>query len=314
MSILKIAIIGAGAMGSLYGGLLSEAGHDVYLIDIGTDHIEAICQRGLYIESKDGTRIVRNIKAVTDPQNVGEAQLVFIFVKATDTEKAVIQNQAVIGENTIVLTLQNGLGNIEKIRQIVPGKNILAGTTGHGATMIGPGIIRHAGEGKTVIGELDGKITDRLQKIYDLLYKAQFDIDISNNIIGALWDKLLVNAGINPLTAITGLENGKILANKEIERILEEAVSEGVSVAKAKGIKLGYPDAVQHTKEVCIATAENKSSMLQDILNKRKTEVEMINGAIVREGKLLNIDIRINQILEALVLAKEKSYKKSPEL
>lgn len=308
MRTVKIAIIGAGAMGSLYGGLLSEAGHDVYLIDIRTDHIEAISQRGLYIESKDGTRIVRNIQAVTDPKKVGEVQLVFIFVKATETEKAIIQNQAVIGENTIVLTLQNGLGNIEKIQQIVPEKNILAGTTGHGATMIGPGVIRHAGEGKTVIGELDGKITDRLQKIYDLLHKAQFDVDISDNIIGALWDKLLVNAGINALTAITGLENGKILANKEIENILEEAVSEGVSVAKAKGIKLGYPDAVMHTKEVCKATAENKSSMLQDILNKRKTEVEMINGAIVREGRLLNIDTRINQILEALVLAKEKSY------
>lgn len=305
---MKIAILGAGAMGCLYGGLLAEAGNDVWLIDVWKDHVDAVNTQGLHIEGVSGERTIKNIKATADSEEVGTVDLVVVFVKSTLTEIAISQNKAVVGENTAVLTLQNGLGNIEKIQSVVDKKNIIAGTTAHGSTMIGPGKIKHAGQGTTIIGELDGRATERMKQMKETFESAKLEIEVSDNILGLIWDKLLVNIGINALTAITGLKNGELVEHEETEWILEQSVGEAMRVAHAKGIKLGKEDAVAHAKEVCKATAANRSSMLQDVTNKRKTEINMINGAIVREGEEYGIDTPINNVLTKLILTKEKSY------
>ncbi len=312
---MKIAIVGAGAMGCLYGSRLSSTDHEIWLLDIMEEHINTIQRKGLTVveKNKDGIdeiKLYKHLKATTKPEEIGQVDLAIIFVKSTITNLAVSSNKAIFGPNTLILTLQNGLGNVEAISQICGLANIIAGTTAHGASMIQSGEIRHSGIGKTVIGELSGKSTERILSISDLFNGAELETEVSNNVIGLIWDKLLVNVGINALTAITGLKNGKLIENPEIEELLELSVAEAQKVAQAKGISLNFNNPIEHTKQVCKATAENNSSMLQDVLNRRKTEIEQINGAIVREGLLLNVDTPVNLVLKNLVKAKEADYEK----
>jgi 2-dehydropantoate 2-reductase len=294
-------------MGCLYGAKLSAvAENSVYLLDVWQEHIDAVNSRGLMMESDGKSEKYENLVACSQSEYAGEADLALIFVKSTLTKQAVESSKHVFGPGTAVLTLQNGLGNIELISGAVGRGRVIAGTTAHGATMIGPGKIRHAGRGKTVIGELDGTVSERISAICNAFDKAGIETEITRNVLGVVWDKLLVNVGINALTGITGLLNGQLLEYPELEELLEAAVREGEAVAKALGVKLEFDDPVAHTKEVCRATAKNKASMLQDILNHRKTEIEMINGAIVREGRKLSINVPVNTALTNLIKFREK--------
>lgn len=304
---MKIAIIGAGAMGCLYGAKLSAVAQtEVVLLDVWKEHVDAINQEGLFMEEDGALLEYHQLKATTDAASVGQVDLAIVFVKSTLTTQAMENNQAVFGPNTVALTLQNGLGNVESIRSKMNEDNVIAGTTAHGATMLAPGKMRHAGTGKTVIGELSGKRSERIQEIASVFAAAGLEIEISHNVLGLIWDKLLVNVGINALTGITGLTNGALLAYPEIEALLEGAVAEAVAVAKAKGILLGFADPIAHAKEVCKATAANKSSMLQDILNHKLTEINMINGAVVREGIAHGVATPVNAVLTNLILFFEK--------
>ena len=305
---MKIAIIGSGAMGSVYGGILAEAGNEVHLIDIFEEHINKINEHGLCIVENGQERYIKNISATMDAKQVGAVDLAIVFVKSTITDIGVKQNKDVIGENTIVLTLQNGLGNIEKINKLVNLNQIIAGTSANGASMIEPGKINHAGNGGTIIGEIDGSITTRIRELKTLLDLEKLGpCTISENVMGLIWDKLLVNAGVNPLTALTGLKNGQLLDFEESTQILEELVNEGIEVAKALGIKLSYTNS-DNCKGVCRATSNNTSSMLADVQNQRRTEIMNINGMLVKEGRKLNIKTPVNELMTNLVLLKEKSY------
>jgi 2-dehydropantoate 2-reductase len=307
---MKIVIIGAGAMGSLYGAKLSAVtDNPVYLLDVWQDQVKEINAQGITVEETRSPElgVYRNLRASSDPNELGQADLALIFVKSTLTGRAVRDNRGIFGEKTMALTLQNGLGNIEAIAEILPRENIIAGTTAQGATLLGPGRIRHGGKGKTVIGELDGVSTPRLEAVAELFNRAGLETEISANVEGLIWDKLLVNVGINALTAITGLRNGELPAHGELAELLAAAVAEGARVAHAKGIKLNYPDPAAHTLEVCAATGENQSSMLQDILHGRPTEIETINGAILREGTALGIETPVNGVLTRLVKFFEKN-------
>lgn len=299
---MKIAIVGAGAMGCLYGAKLSaDPTNEVYLIDVWKDHIDAVNENGLLMEENGEIEAYRAVRGVVDARQAGICDLVIVFVKSTLTKTAVKENKAVFGPDTIALTLQNGLGNIDLIRDEIGDGNVIAGTTAHGATMLGPGKMRHAGSGKTIIGELDGRRTDRLDMIGDLFKAAGLETELSDNVLGLVWDKLMVNVGINALTGITRLQNGELLNYPEIEELLEAAVKEAHAVAKAKGIRLSFDDPVGHTKDVCRATAANKSSMLQDILNHKQTEIDMINGAVVKEAAEAGIAAPVNLVLTNLI-------------
>ncbi|WP_286847829.1 MULTISPECIES: ketopantoate reductase family protein [Aminobacterium] len=305
---MKIAVLGSGAMGCLYGGKLAEAGLDVTLIDVWKEHVDAINAHGLSVEGIGGDRVIKNIKAVTTPEEVKECDLLIVFVKATLTSQAMESARCIMGPHTSVLTLQNGLGNVEKISAVVGKEKVIAGVTGHGSTLLGPGKIRHAGQGNTVIGELDGKIDERLEAVGSVLEKGGFSVTLSNNVMGLIWGKLIVNIGINALTAVTGLKNGRLVDFPETEELLCGAVEEAMAVAKAKGISLEIGDPVEHTKKVARLTAENRSSMLQDVSNKRKTEISVINGAVVEEGVQYGVPTPINKVLYNLVSVKEKTY------
>lgn len=306
---MKIGIIGAGAIGSLYGAVLSESGQDVFLIDTNEGHVNAVNQNGLTIIHGDVKKVYANLQAFTDSIKItDELDLVIILVKTYVTEIALEQNQHLFKENTPVLTLQNGLGNIEKIAKYVEKHNIIAGTTSTSGYLVEPGVMLHTGRGGTVIGELHGEMTDRIKQIQQIFDHEQLgESKVSDDVMSILWEKLIGNCGINPLGALTGLRNGELIENEETSRLIEQIAEECLMVAKKAGIKLSFNDS-SGIKNLARKTADNQTSMLVDVLNQRKTEIMAINGAVVQKAKELGLAVPVNETLVNLVLAKEKSY------
>jgi len=305
---MKIAIIGPGAMGSLFGSLLTRAGKEVWLVGNREEQIDRICSVGLTLEEKGKPQIVP-MNATPDVTSVGKADLVIFFVKTYDIEEAVSDALVLEKEDTIFLTLQNGLGNEEAIcDQVNPGK-VMLGITGHGATLLEPGHIRHAGWGKTFIGERDHRITDRALRIAQMFCEAGIDTEVSSNIHDQVWGKLIVNVGINALTALTGFKNGQLLDYPETVRLMQNLVCEAAEVARGKGAQVeGHP--IEKVKKAAEATRENRSSMGQDFDHRQKTEIDAINGAVVREAQILGIPVPFNQAITDLVKAIEKSFER----
>ena len=299
---MKIVIIGAGAMGCLYGAKLSLVPENkVYLLAARAEYVDAINSKGILLESDGEIASYKNVVASTETSAMNYADLVIVFVKSHGTKRAVLGNVEMLKTAKSVLTLQNGLGNAEIISEAIGTSNVLAGTTAHGALAIEPGKVRHAGVGPTVIGEASGSATDRTRSICELLNTAGIETAVSDDITSVIWKKLLVNVGINALVGITKLKNGELLDHQSLLEIMSLAVAEAVEVANAKGVDIGDINHFARAKEVAEATAQNKASMLQDILNNRETEIEMINGAIVREGNKLGIATPANLVLTNLI-------------
>lgn len=292
--------MGAGAMGCLYGGHLAEAGVDVSLVDVWREHVDAINAKGLHMTGVSGDRVV-HVPATTDPETVGKVDLVLLFVKSYDTAQAMRDSGSLIGGDTYVLTLQNGLGNLEAITEAVGAGRVLGGTTSHGSTLVGPGEIRHAGVGPTVIGTLDGGSRSMAETAADMFNGAGLQTRVSGDVRGDIWGKVLVNLGINALTALTGLRNGQLLEIPELRLLMRLAVEEGMMVAEADGVDLGPLDHLAHVYEVAEATGANRSSMLQDVDRRRRTEIDALNGAVVGLGEKLGVETPVNRALTALV-------------
>lgn len=303
---MKTVMIGPGAMGSLFGGLLSRAGEELWLVGYRKEQVETICSVGLTLKEKGKSQIIP-MKATPDVTSVGKADLVIFFVKTYDTERAVSDSLVLEKEDTVFLTLQNGLGNEEAICKKIDRKKVMLGVTGHGATLLRPGHVRHAGWGKTFVGELDHRITDRATRIAQMFCKAGIETEASPNIHDQVWGKLVVNAGINALTALTGFKNGQLLDYPETARLMERLVFEAAQVARRKGVHI-EEDPIEKVRKAAEATRENRSSMGQDFDHRRRTEIDAINGAVVREAQALGILSPFNQVVTDLVKAIEKSF------
>ena len=305
---MKVAVVGAGAMGSLFGALLAEAGNDVWLYDIWQEHVQTINQTGLQIERDGSTRAVE-IKATNDPRQIGPADLVIIFVKSSRTQSAAEIAQSIAGADGSVMTLQNGMGNADMITEFIAPERILAGTTSHGATLLGPGNIRHAGSGPTTIGPWaatkDGWV--RAEQFTDFFNRAGIQTEAVADVRSVVWNKLLINIGINAITALTNIKNGQILDLEITQELSRAAVREAVDVAQKLNVKV-YDDAMDIVFKVAEATALNRSSMGQDVDNLRPTEIAAINGYIVREAKRLGMAAPVNFTLTALVETLQSHY------
>ena len=310
---MKIAVVGPGALGCLVAGFLkSKTAEDVWLLDNSPERAKKISEDGIRIEGVSGNHTVK-IDATADTKDIGPADLVIICVKSYSTEDASKEIKDLVSENTSVLTLQNGIGNVQILNDYFGADKVIAGVTNHGSTLLGVGHIRHAGKGDTIIGKSDGKLSKELKDVVAVLTKAGFAAKISKDIDSVIWSKLIINVGINPLTAITRLNNGKIVVYEEARELLRSAVQEAVRVVKRKRIKLSYDDPIQKVESVAKATASNISSMLQDVLSKKRTEIDFINGAIVRHGKAIGIPTPVNEMLTGLVKTIEKSYEESKD-
>lgn len=306
---MKISVVGAGAMGSLFGAMLADAGNDVWLYDIWREHVRAINKNGLRIDRDGKTRTVK-ITATDDPKQIKTAELVIIFVKSTQTRSAAETARALTGPEGVVMTLQNGMGNADIIAEFITPVQILAGTTSHGATLIGPGQIRHAGVGLTTIGAWsDSKQgLHRAQQFSNFFNKAGIETEAIKDVRRVVWNKLLINVGINAITALTATKNGQILDLEATRELSRAAVKEATKVAQAKGVEV-LENAVDQVFKIAAATGVNRSSMGQDVDNKRQTEISAINGYISSEAKRLGIEAPVNSTLTALIETLQYHYR-----
>ncbi len=267
---MKIVIVGPGAMGCLFAAFLSklfstskDAENKIWLLDKNKERAAKIKQQGIILEGISGNWQA-HVNATNEPKDIESADLIIISVKSYDTKEAVTHAKPLVSDNTKVLTVQNGIGNIEIIGEVVGVDKVIGGVSNMGATLLDTGRVRHAGRGETVIGRIDGKIPVEMRSIRELFNKAGLETRISRDIKGLLWSKLIINAGINALTAITRLNNGRLMEFEGTRKILRDAVTEATRVAKRKRIKLIYDDPLAKVEAVCEATATNVSDMLQD--------------------------------------------------
>jgi 2-dehydropantoate 2-reductase len=305
---MRIVVVGPGAMGCLLAAALSKVNADTWLLDKNKQRARQIDTQGIIVEGVSGNWKAK-LRATASAEEINSADLIIIAVKSYDTHAASVSIKRLINGKTSVITVQNGLGNVQTIGEIVGEDKVIAAVTSQGATLLEAGHIRHAGKGETVIGRIDGRLTSSLRQIREVFKKAKFETRISRDIKGILWSKLIINVGINALTAITRLNNGRLVEFEGTRQILRDAVLEAIKVAKRKRIKLIYDDPLAKVEAVSSATAANVSSMLQDVLKKKRTEIDFINGVIVRQAKSLSIPSPVNSLLLDLVKTIESSYK-----
>ncbi len=301
---MNIAIIGAGAMGSIFGSMLTEVA-DVFLIDPFEEHIREINANGLIIEGSDNLKTKYDIAAGVDTSIItSKIDLAIIFTKSYATARAAATAFSILDESGIALTLQNGLGNLEIISHIVGNDRTAAGVTSHGGTLLQPGCVKHAGTGPThIAGNKQNR--EAVKRVAGIFNSAGIETDISDNLDGLIWGKLIINVGINALAAILQVENGFLGTTAAVEKIMARVVSEAVEVAEALKIKLPYEKPLEQVKKVCRDTAGNRASMLQDVLKGARTEVGVINGAIVEKGRQLGIPTPYNLFLTEMIEAVE---------
>lgn len=307
---MNIAIVGPGAIGMLFASMLIKAGENVSILDRNKQRVDFISKNGIALESKDKVYNYQ-VKITDNVQDLCNIDLFIICVKSYSTKEAVNSIKSVLKDDSLVLTLQNGIGNIEVISEVVGQDRVIGGVTNQGANVVREGKVRHAGFGETVMGNVSGKMTVSLRDIREIFNKAGIKTRISKDIKSLIWSKLIINVGINALTAVTRLKNGQLLEFEGTRNILRHAVTEAAKVSKRKRIKLIYDDAIEKTEAVCEATSQNISSMLQDVLKKKKTEIDYINGAIVRQGQSLGIPTPVNSLLVDLIKSIELSYNKT---
>jgi len=295
---MNILIIGAGAIGSLFGGLISKK-NNVLLVGRKL-HIQTIKKNGLKIIGKTKLNAKMSVE-----DSIGKItfspDLLILTVKSYDTEIAINEAKKIVSSNTVVLSLQNGLDNVDKIGKIIDKKKIIAGVTTHGVIFSKSGVVKHTGKGETILGELDGKKTERIKRIVDLFNEAGIETKISTNIVKETWVKAIVNSSINPLTTFFQCKNGYLLENPVLENIVEKICTESTLVANSEGMQLSYQNIIKKTREIIQNTSKNYSSMFQSLKKGGKTEIDSINGKIVDIGKKHDIATPINEILIYLI-------------
>jgi len=304
---MRVTVIGPGAMGTLWAARLIKAGAQVNILDYRPKRAEQISKQGVFLE--DGGEVLHfPVSAVTDPAVLAQAELALVCVKAHQTEKVAAQLGRHLNPKARALTLQNGAGNLELLVETLGAGRVLGGITSEGSTLLGPGRARHAGRGRTHLGPAEGEVDGFTRQVVELFTRAGFVAEAAAGVKNLIWTKLVVNVGINALTALLQVPNGRLLELPAAGGIMARAVGEAVAVGRALKIDFLHDDMLAAVKEVAQGTAQNISSMLQDVRAKRRTEVDFINGAVCRQGAALGIETPVNQTLNDLVKALEQDY------
>ena len=302
---MKIAVMGAGAMGAMVGGRLAKAGNQVWLVDVWKDHVEKMQRDGLLLETSEGVQILP-VSATTRAMDVrdqgGYMDLVIIFVKGLYTEQAIQDAKVFIHDDTYVLTVQNGVGNADILAKYVPPERVLMGTTLAAAILLGPGHVRDstAGSPFTQIMPLHGEITPDVQRIVETLQGAGLEAEATPEAETAIWKKLVVNCCTCGIGTITRLSCGQVCEEPDGAALVSEVIREVCAVANAKGLHLDYKENLEHFFAV-YRSSTHYASMVQDAKKKAQTEVETITGAVVREGKRLGVPTPVNTTIYHLI-------------
>jgi 2-dehydropantoate 2-reductase len=299
----KIALLGVGAMGSLFAGRLAPYA-DISMIGRWPAQLAALQTAGVRLCHANGSDTVHRVLATNDVRAVGQVDVILVLVKSYQTEQAARQAGQLLSPHGVVVTLQNGLGNLDRIAAVVGADRATLGVTAQGAMLMAPGVVRDTGAGPIHVAlpvHAAPLMATGLQWLVDLLRQADFTVHVVTEADGLLWGKLAVNAGLNPLTALLRVPNGFVAEHETARAVLWRAATETAAVAQAQGIALPYAHAGQYALEVARATAVNHSSMLQDVQRGAPTEIEAICGAVVRAGKAHGVATPVTALLHHLV-------------
>jgi len=311
----KLTIIGPGAMGCLLAATLYKQDCHVSILDYKPDRAKRLKKAGIQVVSlKEAWTAFPNVTA--EPESLGPQDWVIVFVKAAQTADAIKRIGPLIGPGTLVVSLQNGIGHESALSKIAKPEQIALGITSQGSTLLNEGHIRHAGSGPTTLGLVihNPEAKDSLISLATLLNNAGWPSQVVEDIYPYIWRKLIVNVGINALTALCGLINGKLPQYSETLRLQKMAVAEVWTLSLKKGITLdlSLEEAHDMVNSVCKATAKNRSSMLQDRIKNRPTEIDYINGAITEMGRELGVATPVNEVLTLLVRLNSRLGWKDP--
>jgi 2-dehydropantoate 2-reductase len=299
---MRIAVIGAGAMGGMFGARFAEAGAEVVLIDRDAAHVRAIATDGLAVEHA-GQQHWHRLHAVTDPAGVAPVDVALVMVDTNATAAAAETAAALIGAAGAALTLQNGIGNVETLVARLGAARVFAGSTMNSAARTGPGRIAHTHLGKTTLGELDGSRSERLAAMAALFEVAGLPIETTDNIQGQIWQKFILNAAINPVAAITRLRPGEIAESEAARSLVNRILDEVMAVVAAERIELPDPD-TRGSILAHIVGRMNQPSMLQHVEQGRRTEIDALNGALIacaeRHGIACPVNATIVQLVKAI--------------
>ena len=307
----KVAVLGAGAMGCLFGGLMAEKGLDVVLIDVWKDHVDAINKNGLKMDGHGGDRFIK-IRATTDPSTLKPVDAIIIMCKATALKTALTNAKNIVGDKTMLMSFQNGIGH-EAIMQEIAGKNkVLGGTTTQASNIIGPGHIKNHGSLPSWIGEYEGGMSDRVSDLAETFTAHNLETVAVADIKKRKWMKLFALTAIGPLSSVFDLHHTDLYItnkNQKVSRNLgKQIILETRAVAKADGVDVTEDECLEMFNKIVDSKQTNKSSMCFDILNKRKTEIEFINGAVAKIGKSHGIKTPMNDLMYNMIMVKEGMY------
>jgi 2-dehydropantoate 2-reductase len=302
---VKIAIVGCGAMGSVYAGLFASAGHEVWAIDRWAEHVEAMKKNGLRLEGKSGDRTVK-VHATTEAKEAGACDLVVLATKAMHVAPAAESVKVLLGKDTPVLSIQNGLGGPDTAAEILGRERVMVGVVGgFGASMKGPGHAHHNGMELVRLGEFGGPITPRLKKVEETWSGAGFKVKVFDDIDQLVWEKLVCNCAYSGPCALADGTISQVMSDPDLAKVSAACASEGYAVAMKKGVKLGFTDPVAYVRDFGSKIPNARPSVLLDLMAGRKSEIDVINGSIPRVGKQVGVAAPVNETITALVKAKE---------
>jgi 2-dehydropantoate 2-reductase len=305
MKDMRIYVIGAGAMGGFYGGLLKRAGYDVSLIDVREDHVARINRDGLKVQGVRGDHVI-SIPAHTSHKGLAPCDLAIVFTDSNATREAAATASAALKPDGFAMTLQNGIGNVEVLVEVLGKERVVAGVTMNSGAHPQPGLSVYTNADMTTIGELDGSRSERIVAVADMLNAAQIETEVVSDPMSYVYGKFVLNCGVNAIAAVTGLRSGEVYRTPELRALQGHMMDEVMRVVEAKGWKLSEADPrakiLHHSK-----LRFNKPSMLQHVEQGRRTEIDAINGALVREAHALGLAVPYNEAVVAIVKGVEKS-------
>ncbi len=305
---MKIAVVGAGAMGSVYAGLLADAGNEVWAIDIWQQHIDAINNEGLRVEGASGDRTVR-LNATTSANDAGECDLIIVATKADGVEGAAKSLDPLLKDNSVILTIQNGLGAAERISKHRSPDNILIGVAGgFGAAMKGPGHVFHNGMELIRVGEMNGGLTDRLEHVAKIWRDAGFNVKAFEDVHQLIWEKFICNVTFSGPCALMDTSAGEVMANEHGWKVAIGCGLEAYAAGKAKGINFSFDDAAAYIHAFGSKIPGAIPSLLQDIRAKRRSEIDAINGMVPVIAAEVGTQAPINEMVVALVKMAERDF------
>jgi 2-dehydropantoate 2-reductase len=304
---MRLAVVGAGAMGGSLAAHASRAGHEVTIVDVSPAVLKQVNHAGVSVEAPEG-RFTAHVAATDDPTKVGVVDVVVVFVKAEHTDAAARSLQSLIGAQTAIVTLQNGWGNADRIAGHVPSEQLVVGVTYNSCTSTGPGTVVHSGRGVTMLGAYRGGNQRFAERAAELLSGSGWQAEVSGNVRTEIWKKLVLNAATLPTAALSRLNAGDLGEPGELRDLVDGLAAETVMVARAQDLDIDLAERVQAIHATLDRAGSGKASMLQDVLAGRKTEVETVNGAVVTAGTEHSIPVPLNRAMVALVHGLERSY------